>query len=157
MKKIILFSICVVFALALKAQSSADEIQYLQGIIGMKKQQYVAEHMSLNKADSAKFWKIYEDYELYRSEIVDKRLKNISQYVDNFNTLSNAKADELMKNSFSIMADLDKLWQKTYTRMAKEISPVKAVQFIQIEMYVEAMVRKAATEQLPELSKSVKK
>jgi hypothetical protein len=157
MKKIILFSICVVFALASKAQSSADEIQYLQGIIGMKKQQYVAEHMSLNKADSAKFWKIYDDYELYRSEIADKRLKNISQYVDNYGKLTNAKADELMKNSFAIMTDMDKLWQKTYTRLAKEISPVKAAEFIQIEMYVEALVRKTATDQLPSLLKSGKK
>jgi hypothetical protein len=157
MKKIILFSICVVFALASKAQSSADEIQYLQGIIGMKKQQYVAEHMTLNKADSAKFWKIYEDYELYRSEIVDKRLKNISEYVDNYNKLSNAKADELMKNSFTIMSDMDKLWQKTYMRMAKEISPVKAAEFMQIEMYVEAVVRKAANDRLTSLLGTGKK
>jgi hypothetical protein len=154
MKKIILFAICAVFALVSKAQSNPEELKYIQDVIGMKKQQYVAEHITLAKADADKFWKIYDEYELFRSEIGEKRLKNVQEYIENYGKLTDVKADELMKVSFAINTDLANLWQKTYTKMAKEISPVKATEFIQIEMYLEAIVRKAVTDEVPKLSKS---
>jgi hypothetical protein len=157
MKKIILFAICAMFAMVSKAQSNIDELKYLQDLIGMKKQQYVEQHMILSAADAPKFWAIYNEYDLYRSEIGEKRLNNINEYGKNYTSLSNEKADELMKNSFAISADLDKLLQKTYGKMAKEISPVVGVQFVQIELYIEAIVRKALTEQIPNLFNSEKK
>lgn len=154
MKKIILVAICAVFAMVSKAQSTTDELKYLQDVIGMKKQQYVEQHMFLSAADAPKFWAIYDDYELFRSEIGERRLANINEYVLNYGKLSNEKADQLMKTSFAISDDLDKLLQKTYARMAKDISPVVGVQFIQIELYIEAMVRKALTEQVPGMYES---
>jgi hypothetical protein len=152
MKKIILFAICAVFALVSKAQSNTEELKYIQDMIGMKKQQYVAEHLTIAKADADKFWKLYDEYELFRGEIGEKRLENVKEYIANYGKLTDAKADQLMKVSFSISTDMNNLWQKTYNKMAKEISPVKATEFIQIEMYLEAMVRKAVADEIPKLS-----
>jgi len=157
MKKIILFAICAIFALVSKAQSNTEELKYLQDLIGIKKKQYVEEHVKIKDADAAKFWAIYDDYELYRSEIGERRVININEYVKNYSSLTNEKADELMKASFSITNDLEKLLEKTYSRMAKDVSPVVAVQFVQVELYIEAMVRKALTDQVPGMSESAKK
>jgi hypothetical protein len=157
MKKIILFAICAIFALVSKAQSNTEELKYLQDLIGIKKKQYVEEHVKIKDADAAKFWAIYDDYDLYRSEIGERRVVNINEYVKNYNSLTNEKADELMKASFAITNDLEKLLEKTYSRMAKDVSPVVAVQFVQVELYIEAMVRKALTDQVPGMSESAKK
>jgi len=156
MKKIILFAICAVFAMVSKAQSNTDELKYLQEVIGVKKKQYVEEHVKVSPADAAKFWKLYDEYELFRSEIGEKRVDNINEYVTNYGKLTNAKADELMKRSFAVSGEMSALWQKTYGKMAKELSPVIASEFILVEMYIEAKVRQAVTEQAPTFGGSKK-
>jgi hypothetical protein len=154
MKKIILFAICAVFALVAKAQTNTEELRYLQSMFGMEKKQVVAERMKLSETESAKFWTLYEEYELYRSEISDKRVENIQQYVKNYSNLTNAKADEILKNTFGINDELAKLWQKTYKKMSAELSSVKAGQFIMLEMYFEALGREKLAETIPSIGKN---
>lgn len=151
MKKIILFAICAFFGLVAKAQTNSEELRYLQSMFGMEKKQLVAERMKISTADSEKFWKLYDEYELYRSEISDRRADNIQQYVKNYANLSEAKADELLKNTFVINEELSKLWQKTYTKMSKDLSSVKAGQFIYLEMYFEALGREKLAEAIPHI------
>jgi hypothetical protein len=151
MKKILLLAICAVFALVTKAQTQSEELRYLQNVFGMEKKQVVAERMKLSAADLDKFWKLYDEYELYRSEISDRRAANIEQYVKNYASLTEAKADELLKNTFQISDETSKLWQKTYAKMAKELSSVKAGQFIYLEMYFEALGREKLAEAIPHI------
>jgi len=156
MKKIILLAICAIFAMVSKAQTNTDELKYLQDVIGVKKKQYVEEHVKISPADAGKFWKLYDEYELFRSEIGEKRVDNINEYVTNYGKLTDAKADELMKRSFAVGGEMAALWQKTYTKMSKELTPVIASEFILVEMYLEAKVRQAVTEQAPNFSGSKK-
>jgi hypothetical protein len=156
MKKIILFAICAVFALVSKAQTNTDELKYLQDVIGVKHKQYVEEHVKISTADAAKFWNLYDEYELFRSEIGEKRVDNINEYITNYGKLTDAKANELIKRSFAVGNEMAALWQKTYTKMAKELSPVLASEFILVEMFLEAKVRVAVTEQAPNMGGSKK-
>lgn len=151
MKKIVLFAICTVFALITKAQTNTEELRYLQSVFGMEKKQVVAERIKLSQAESAKFWSLYEEYELYRSEISDRRAENIQQYAKNYTNLSEAKAEEILKNTFEINDELAKLWQKTYKTMAKELSAKIAGQFTYLEMYFEAIGRQKLAEAIPNI------
>jgi len=151
MKKIILLAICAVFALLTKAQTNTEELRYLQSMFGMEKKQLVAERMKLSDAESAKFWSLYEEYELFRSEIADKRAANIQEYVKNYTNITPAKADELLKNTFEINDETAKLWQKTYKSMSKELSPKTAGQFIYLEMYFESIGRQKLAETIPHI------
>jgi Spy/CpxP family protein refolding chaperone len=151
MKKFILIAICAVLGLAVQAQTNIDELKYLQNMFGMEKKQLVAERMNISTADSAKFWALYEDYELYRSEISEKRANNVQQYVDNYKNITNAKANEILKNTFEINNEQSKLWQKTYNTMSKALSPVTAGQFIYLEMYIEALGRERLSNIIPHI------
>jgi hypothetical protein len=151
MKKIYLSAICIVFAMVAKAQTNTEDLKYLQSMFGMEKKQVVAERMKISEAESAKFWKLYDEYELFRSEISDKRAENIQQYVKNYANITTATADELLKNTFEINNELDKLWQKTYKSMSKELSAKTAGQFIYLEMYFEAIGRQKLAETIPHI------
>ncbi len=151
MKKNILVALCVVFALISKAQTNAEDLKYLQSMFGMEKKQLIAERMKLSPAESDKFWKLYDEYELFRSEISDKRAENVNQYVKNYTGITEAKADELLKNTFEINKEQADLWQKTYKAMSKELSSVKAGQFIYLEMYIEALGREKLSEIIPHI------
>ena len=151
MKKIILVAICALLAVVTKAQTQTEDLKYLQNMFGMEKKQVVAERMKISQADSDKFWKLYEEYELFRSEISDKRAENIQQYVKNYTNITEAKADELLKNTFEINDEIAKLWQKTYKTMSKELSAKIAGQFIYLEMYFEAIGRQKLAESIPHI------
>ena len=151
MKKIILVAICALLAVVTKAQTQAEDLKYLQNMFGMEKKQVVAERMKISEAESAKFWKLYDEYELFRSEISDKRAENIQQYVKNYTNITEAKADELLKNTFEINDEIAKLWQKTYKTMSKELSAKIAGQFIYLEMYFEAIGRQKLAESIPHI------
>jgi len=56
-----------------------------------------------------------------------------------------------MKNTFEINDEIAKLWQKTYKSMSKELSAVKAGQFIYLEMYFEALGRQKLAETIPHI------
>lgn len=151
MKKIFLFAFCTLFALALKAQTNTEDLKYLQTMFGMDKKQFVAERMQISKADSAKFWSAYEEYELYRSEIGDKRGGNVQLYSQNYSTLTKAQADAIVKTAFEVNDEFIGLLQKTYKTMSKDVSAVKAGQFVFLEMYFEAVGRMKLAEIIPHI------
>ncbi len=152
MKKIFLFAICAGFALMAKAQTNMDELKYLQSMFGMDKKHFVAERMQISKADSTKFWALYEDYELFRSEISDKRGSNIQSYSDNYSKLTDKQANDIVITSLQVSDEFTKLLKKTYDKMATQVSAVKAGQFVYLEMYCEALGRIKLAEMIPHLN-----
>ena len=101
------------------------------------------------KADSAKFWALYDAYENSRKEIGKKRIANIEEYSKNYDKLTNENTGALLNKSFEVYNDFGKLWQNTYKKMAKEISPLTAGKFIQVEMYLENLVRNELSAEIP--------
>ncbi|MEI8047486.1 MAG: hypothetical protein WCI92_08920 [Bacteroidota bacterium] len=149
MKKIILFAICLAFAVASQAQSNTDEIALVQSAFGMSKQQMVKDFMKLSENESTTFWKIYDEYEAARKEMGKKRIANISAYADSYDKLTNDKATELINNSFAIQSDFLKLQQKTFKKMSKEVSPLRAAQFTMLESFIENSIRTEVLDAIP--------
>lgn len=140
MKKLILVVIIAVFAIASNAQSNAEEFALMQSVYGMQKSDLIAKHMKIDAAQSELFWQMYDEYEVARKEIGLQRVKNIEQYAKKYETLTNEDADALVKASMAVQISFITLWEKTYKKMAKSISPITAAQFIQVEMFFENMV-----------------
>jgi hypothetical protein len=157
MKTIILLAICSVFAIAVQAQSNTDEVALIQSAYGMSKQQLIADHMRIPEAQSVKFWQIYDEYEIARKEIGKKRADNIMLYANTFLSLTNQDAAKLVKTSLSINTAFTRLWDKTFTKMSKATSPVTAAQFIQIEMFLENMIRAKISVSIPLIGELEKK
>jgi len=149
MKKLVLLAIIAVFVMAAKAQTSKDEITLIQSVYGMEKKDLIAKHMKIEASQSATFWAMYDEYEAARKEIGMKRANNIIAYADKYENLSGDDAAALMKVSFEVNSEFVKLWEKTYKKMAKSISPVTAAQFIQAEMFLENMVRQELSMDIP--------
>jgi hypothetical protein len=105
--------------------------------------------MKLTPDQSILFWSMYNEYEISRKEIGLKRVKNIENYADKYDSLSDLDADALMKTTFEINMEFIKLWEKTYKIMSKSISSVTAAQFIQAEMFFENIIRQQLAMEIP--------
>ena len=149
MKKIVLAALIFLIVFSVNAQSNTIEIDLIQSVYGMQKQELIAKHMKLTPDQSILFWKLYNDYEISRKEIGVKRVKNIENYADKYDSLSDLDADALMKTTFEINMEFIKLWEKTYKIMSKSISSVTAAQFIQAEMFFENIIRQQLAMEIP--------
>jgi hypothetical protein len=148
MKKVLLLSISLFFSLASIAQN-ADEIAIIQSAYGMDKRAIVTEQMKLTPNEAEAFWPIYEQYEVARKEYGKTRIKNIMEYAKNYQSLSNEKATELINASYSNQMNIMKLQQKTFKQLSKAITPARAAQFTQIEMYLENAIKAKLGDEMP--------
>ncbi len=149
MKRIILSAVIFFIVFCAQAQSNVDDVDLIQSVYGMQKRELIAKHMKLTPDQTILFWNLYNEYEISRKDIGLKRMKNIENYADKYDSLSDLDADALMKTTFEINMEFIKLWEKTYKIMSKSISSVTAAQFIQAEMFFENIIRQQLAMEIP--------
>lgn len=99
----------------------ADKVMLLTASLGLTEEQ------------SEKFWPLYRDYEVELAKLGDARIALIKDYAANYDTMTEEKAAALAKESFKLQGDRLKLLQKTHQKVAKEVGPIMAARFAQVE------------------------
>ena len=89
--------------------------------------------MVLSAAEAAKFWPIYADYDAELTKVNDLRVANIEEYSRTYNDMTDAKADELIKNSLQFQVQRGELLAKYYGRVKDSLGAITAARFIQVE------------------------
>ena len=89
--------------------------------------------LGLTEAEGEIFWPLYRDYNNDLSKIGDSRIKLIKDYAANYESMTEEKAAELAKTSFSLREDKLKLLKGTHKKVSKEVGAVVAARFAQIE------------------------
>jgi len=133
----------------LSAQSAKEEVDFMQSLFGMEKKALVAEFVNPDAAQKDAFWKLYDEYETARKELGKKRIGLLLKYEENFDNLTNELAGQLLKEVLSLTQKNDKLVATYVKKIEKATSPVVAMQFHQIEMYVLSEIRVALAGNLP--------
>ncbi len=149
MKKALLLSVFFFGALILKAQPTVDEINLIQSAYGMEKRAIVEQYMKLTDAEATGFWKIYDEYETKRKDYGKNRVNNIVDYANNYVNLTDEKASELIKKSLENQIAFTKLQEATFKKLTKVMSPKRAAQFIQLENYLETVIRLNIADDIP--------
>ena len=128
--------VVIVAALAPVSPVYAQGEQYLELIrqdLRTTKTAYMTEGMGLTTEQGDVFWPIYRDYQAKLSKIGDSRIANIKNYAEHFENMTGDKASEIMKNSFKNKKEYYSLLEKTAKKVAKDLDPVTAGRFVQVE------------------------
>lgn len=107
--------------------------------------------MKLNAAESAIFWPIYQDYEEELFELGDKRVELIRKFADvqRAGEMSQDQATSLADGYFDFEQQRVALLKKYHGEIAKELSPIRAAQFTQVEHRVGTVVDLMIAADLP--------
>jgi hypothetical protein len=89
--------------------------------------------MQFDAEDAAKFWPIYRDYDVELSKLNDMRVANIQEYAKSYTTMTDDKADELIKNAMSYQKQRGELLAKYYERVKQDLGAITAARFVQVE------------------------
>jgi transcription termination factor NusB len=157
MKNKIMNLVCKKFALVLGfmivmsnvslAQSIQEEIDMYQAVFGMEKKAMMAEF--LNNEDDVTFWALYDEYEVERKLLGQKRLQLLENYANNYGVMGDEQTDQLMKAIMTQKKSLDKLIDKYYKKIKKSSGSKEAAQFYQIENYILSAIRLEILSNIP--------
>ena len=145
--KIIVFTILMSLPMISMGQAIKDEIALIQSAFGMEKRALIEEYMALPK--DAPFWPAYEAYEKERRELMKQRILFINQYLENFDNMTDSKADEIATKVMKNNASFNSLHRKSYNRIKKATSATEAAKFLQLDTYIQNTILLAISESLP--------
>jgi sorbitol-specific phosphotransferase system component IIBC len=149
MKKILLGIALVAFGANLNAQTLKDEIQYVQEHWGKEKKTLVMEALKLNTEAGNKFWPLYDEYQVSRKKLGEDRIMAIKNYADNYETMTDSKATEIANQILKNDKAMNKLMTDYLKKMSKAVGAIKAVQFLQVEGYLDNQIKAAISDALP--------
>lgn len=146
-----IFACCLIalFGTTAAAQEANDEITMVQTIWGSEKRQLMIDYMEIPQAQAAGFWNVYEDYEAARRQLAKDRILVLDDYVNNFATLSEEKADDLATKMLANTLSEAKLRKQYYTKFKKASTSIDAAKFLQLDAYIQNTIRLALQDELP--------
>ncbi len=150
MKNLVLFFAFFFFsALSVTAQSNKEDIDLIQSAYGKSKKELIQAYMTIPESQSAAFWAEYDKYENERKAIGRERIALIEEYANNYATLDDKKAGELMGKKMKMTDSFSKLQKKYFGNMSKIIGGVQASKFMQLEDYLDNNIKLMIQESIP--------
>ncbi len=113
--------------------NTREYIILLRKDVNTEKARLLGTVMQFDAEDAAKFWPIYRDYQAELNKVNDLRVANIQEYARTYNQMTDAKADELVRNAMTFQKQRDDLLAKYYERVKQELGAITAARFVQVE------------------------
>jgi uncharacterized membrane protein len=158
---VILFVVAMLVASAALTQdtsTSSDRelnlrayIELLRADVKAKRVAIITEIMQFSDADAATFWPLFRDYDHELSKLGDTRFQLISDYIKNYDDITEEKADGLMSSAFSLEEQRAELKKKHFDIIKKALSARTAARFFQVENQMQQVVDLQISANLPAL------
>ena len=122
------------------AQQERDEIELMLAQIRTNRQAIVTENLALTADESAAFWPLYRQFQNDRALMVDRTMKMLTEFRDNFDGLSEEQAKALADEYFKIQKEELRLNEKYLREFRKILSQKKTLRYFQIENKLDAII-----------------
>jgi hypothetical protein len=130
-------------------QNLAQDIKLLRKDVRAQKQKIMGEAMGLDDAQSKKFWPIYKEYDRELAKLNDVRLGNITAYAQNYNNMTDNKADEIVNGAIAYRKKRIDLLASTYDKVRAALGAPLAARFAQVEDTLNTLIDLQIQSNLP--------
>jgi len=124
-------------------------IEMARSDLRTEKALYIAENLHLTNDEAIDFWPLHREYELESNKLLDERTAVISQFVTNYDNMTDPKATELAQRSFDLELKRAALKRAYFKKFTKVISPLKAARFFQMENQIDTAMELQVASRLP--------
>jgi hypothetical protein len=137
------------------ADQPADPVQaYVDAIraeLSYGKVNLINDVMKMSDKEAEIFWPLYHEYELELFEIGDRRLELMERFIaaHRGEGLDDSEAKAMAPDWFKLSTDRIGLFRKYHDVIAAKLSPVRAVQFVQIENRINMVIDIMIASELP--------
>jgi hypothetical protein len=127
-------------------------VELLRTNVQAAKTQVLTETMQLNDAQSTKFWPIYREYNLKLQALNDKKIAGIRQYAKEYDTITDAQADNLAKLVLNLENQRNELKKSYYAKFRGALGGIVAARWLQVENQLLMVIDLQIASSLPVVS-----
>lgn len=149
MKKVLFVISAFVLSLTINAQTENDYLEIARDVLKTEKKAAIAEAMQLTTAESTPFWALYNEYQSTLYTVQNKRIALINDFAENYDSLTDEKADAIWVDYMKYQAELLKLKKSYYAKFKKILSAGKAARFMQLENKIETLINAQIAMEIP--------
>jgi hypothetical protein len=131
---------------------SDQDIEMLRKDLRAQRKEITAQNMTLTADEATKFWPIFDQYRQEAIKPNDERWALIKDYAANYNTMTDAQADDYIKRSTAVEQQLLALRMKYVPLFEKVISPKKTGLWYQIDRRIDLLINLQLSAQIPMVS-----
>jgi len=126
-----------------------QDIEMLRADLRAQRKQIMAENMTLTADEATKFWPIFDQYRKEAIKPNDERWAVIKDYAANYNTMTDAQAQDYMKRSTAVDQQLLALRMKYVPIFEQVISAKKTALWYQIDRRVDLLINLQLSARIP--------
>ena len=124
-------------------------IQMLRDEVGKDRREIVKANMLLTNSEAARFWPLYDEYRAEMNKIGDKRVKLITDFAANRDSMSEDEGLRLLKERLDIEKEKNDVRGDYVKKFNKELSARTTARFFQIDQKLDAAVEAALAARIP--------
>ena len=129
--------------------SIETDIKLLREDVRSERKQLVAANLTLTDTEATKFWPIYDQYSAEAWKAGDARVALIKEYVQSYDTMTDAQANNFIDRSAAIDQQFASLLKKYVPIFEKVISPKKTARWYQIERRLDLLINEQLLANIP--------
>jgi len=117
--------------------------------IKANKKLFVSDNMQLTESEAEAFWPVYAKYQDGLEELMERSLKLIDNYAENYQTMTDDMAKKLIEEYLDIDGDYVEL-RKSFLPKFMEVLPAKKVaRYYQLENKIDAAGNYEIAKEIP--------
>jgi len=129
--------------------ASDQDIQMLRSDLRSDKKQIIAQNMQLTDAQAEKFWPVYDAYEKELAKLGDQRQAIIQDYGKEYDTMTDAQADDLVKRTLAVDSSAAALRQQWAPKFRKVLTGKQTALFLQLDRRISLLIEIQVASAIP--------
>jgi len=109
-------------------------------VIKAKKKQIVGANMQLTEEEQKEFWPLYDAYQTELSKIEDQQIALIAMYAENYQNMTDEKAQELLDQFLAVDDEALKVRRAHVKKFLKVLPAKRVARYFQVENKLNAIV-----------------
>jgi Spy/CpxP family protein refolding chaperone len=135
---------------------SDKDIEMLRADLRAQRKQIMAQNMTLTADEATKFWPIYDQYRQAAIKANDERWAVIKDYAANYNTMTDAQAQDYIERANAVDEQLMALRMRYVPMFEKVISVKKTALCYQIDRRIDLLINLQFSSVIPMVDTSSK-
>jgi hypothetical protein len=131
-----------------KALTDTD-ILLLRSDVLVGKIQIITDTMQFTDAESAAFWPVYQDYANAQLSIGDERVQLIKDYAQNYDTMDDTKARDMVQRMINIEDKTLNLREDYWPKFMKALGAKRAAKFYQVDNRLSLIINLQLSANIP--------
>jgi Spy/CpxP family protein refolding chaperone len=131
---------------------SDKDVELLRQDLRAQRKEITAQYLPLTPDEATKFWPIFDQYRKEAIAPNDDRWALIKDYATNYNTITDAQAQDYIKRASAVDQQLAALRMKYVPLFEKVISPKKTAIWFQIDRRIDLAINLQLSAVIPMVS-----